>query len=641
MMRRYCMVPSNTLSASSASRFALRIIERPIFDDYLSETLGLPRMAIPQVQSDQDWWDVDVRSYARVLSRRHRRVRFETVLKDNPKRPDISTFEAPIVLRFAFGDITKTPPIAWPKKGPTRSEIYEVKPRNSRGRDDARAKLDAVEASFVRFGITNIYRRGLTYPFATTKYIPLEAQFVEVWRYLFELRYAPQVRIQAVDIEVCREFAGGLLYRICPMLDHPDWLQRDDCWRIANFAVRLLFLTNVVGHPEATQAALTIAETLEPADPAVPPKLSPIVAGRDLSKVPYLNLIADTIADEIKGRLGAIRDAMYSRLIGKPGEQYFLCCDEAYYQNAVVGPLRAKVDAQIAMLRFGTSRNLAASPMFGLLPSIVMTAQSLLKRVAEGALVVADSVIKWATAHPMETVIIVTVAFAVTAALIVAVLPSAAGAGGAVALAGTATTAEVAAGAIGATEGAVVGMPSTILAQTPAVANLAAAAVPDAVLVSGSTSGTALTSASAWAQAVLAAPPTAAELAEVAAQQAIDKLLLEIIADSAVKSTIPKAMAAVAGAAIVGLSSSPAYAAGAPRSAAVGGESAAPGGLIGTQMGRLFVIKVPRLMPYPSPNPPALHTIFDAERYIDKAARLSAPVPAIGRVRMLGILRVV
>lgn len=83
-MKQVCMVPSNTLSASDASKLALKLLESPIVADYLSETNGLPPSLVAAiVPGVQDWWDtVNKSSYASVISKRHGKSTYETLMAD-------------------------------------------------------------------------------------------------------------------------------------------------------------------------------------------------------------------------------------------------------------------------------------------------------------------------------------------------------------------------------------------------------------------------------------------------------------------------------------------------------------------------------------------------------------------------------
>src|ERR1700730_5180089 len=147
-MRHICMVPSNTLSANDASKFALKIIESPIIRDYLSETHGVPAFLVAFVPNDEDWWDtVSKHSYADVLSKRHKgKPSYASLIADKYLRwPDLSTFNGPWVLRFGPG-----------RTG--RSEIYEIKPNNPKGKKDAVEKLSDIEESYRKYRIAGIYR---------------------------------------------------------------------------------------------------------------------------------------------------------------------------------------------------------------------------------------------------------------------------------------------------------------------------------------------------------------------------------------------------------------------------------------------------------------------------------------------------
>jgi hypothetical protein len=644
------MVPSNTLSSTDASSFALKVIEGPIFLDYLSETLNLSSLLVESIHPGvQDWWDVGAIDYARVLAERHKgRVTFQKLRADRKlPRPDISTYDGPRVLRFAFGDITKSPPLNYPGKGKGRSEFYEIKPDNKKGEADALDKLAKIEESYFRHNISGIYSRGSVYPFMFTKTIPLSSRFISVWRYLVSLWLASlRVSIISIDIVVRRKHSGVLLYKICVTLDGADRMTKDQAYVIANFAVRMLLKIRTIGAgPEAEAAALAITQSLEPDEPLHQPSkfISPVIAGKDFSKMPYLS-VEGLIAEEVKEMLPAIRDTMYSRMMGAPGDQYYLCCDQAYFTNMIQGPILARIRSVKSMLGTGGAiRSASGFSMLTMLPAVAVTG----KEMAQIAPELGIAAGKWIINHPMETVIIVSVAVAVTAALILSAgtvaVPGAVTAEGtltgisASGLAGTVTTVEAASGAVAAE--ASVGVPTAIMTQTPGAASAASAAVPDVVLATGNSAGTAVSSTSAWLQTTLATRATATELAEAATQQRIDKLLIKALEDTTIKRVLPSVVAGGA-ATVIGFSSSTAYAAPAGTPSR-GNPGLPPEGTqtIGTSLGSLYLIKVPKLIPYPL-SQPALYADFDADRYKDKTQNFGAPQPAIGTVKMLGVIRV-
>ncbi|MDQ0847386.1 hypothetical protein [Streptomyces sp. V1I6] len=454
-----------------------------------------------------------------------------------------------------------------------------------------------------------------------------------------------------IEIEVRQKFPGALLYRICVTLDrHQDWPREVD-WIVANCAVRTLLQVNTAAAgTEARQAALAIAAALEPVEPLGTDhrRVNPVINGKDFSKTPYLNLVPHLLADELKDTIGPVRDAMYSRLIGKPGEQYYLCCDEVYFRTTVEQPAIARMHSKISMLGLGGyTRTAAGSTMLGLLPTVALSGQELVKEVPG----LAEDAIRWAYKHPTETLVIFTAVVVISAALIIsagaAVAPLAA-AEGTTATALTAGAAGVAAtetlGAAAATETAAVGMPASIMAQTPGAASALAAAVPDAALAAGSTAGTSVSSAAAWARTVLSAGPTVQELSVVARQKVIDDLLIKAVTDVAATKVLPAVVPAIAGSALIGLSASPAYAVPHPS-----GSSAQPPSLdrlgprIAMSTGRLFLVRVQHPLPYPITSPPKLYEKFNADRFAEKPSPFTQsqhPRVPLGQLRLLGILQV-
>lgn len=337
---------------------------------------------------------------------------------------------------------------------------------------------------------------------------------------------------------------------------------------------------------------------------------------------------------------------MYSRLIGLPGEQYYLCCDESYFVHAIQQLAVARMRSQIAMLGVGNQvRSAAGASMLGVLPAMALTGSELVKSAAGVGL--ALDALNWAREHPTETIVIVTVVVVVSAALIVSAgaallaVAAAEGVGGAALLGGATAAAETLGAAGAVAETTAIGVPASIMAQTPGAASVVAAAVPETALATGSTAGTSVASASAWARAVLSSAPTATELAEATMQKQIDELLVKAVVDAAAKKVIPATVAAIGGTAIVGFSASPAYAASSPSGTPASRSPDPLGALISTQTGRLFVVRVLRSLPYPITSPPGLYEKFNADRYADKTAQLQGPQPSLGEIRMLGILRVI
>jgi hypothetical protein len=227
------------------------------------------------------------------------------------------------------------------------------------------------------------------------------------------------VRVMSAPIEVVRTDAGVLLYKICVALEGADAYQRDSAWVMANFAVRMLWLAHTAYEKqEVRTAAMALVGTLEPDDPAIDPKkVEWVIAGRDLRKPPYLTLRVVKMAGEMDAHLGGIRDAMYSRLIGIPGDRYFLCSDEAWYQANIGAAGALKVGAQITMLSVGSGMPTAKGSSFiGLTTPILLSAHQ-----AIGAIPLVGDAYRWAMDHIAAVVIVIGCYIVVTAAVLAAV----------------------------------------------------------------------------------------------------------------------------------------------------------------------------------------------------------------------------
>ena len=650
-MRQICMVPSNTLSSSDASRLALKLLEEPIVRDYLAETNYLPAaLAATLVPGEQDWWDtLDRASYAAVLSKRHRKAHYDRLMADRTLRwPDISTFNGPTVRWFAYGSAVAAPPIGG-KGANNRSEMYEIKPDNQKGLTDAQEKLVDVESSYRRYLIGDVYLRGHAYPHLLSKTIPLDCRFASVYRYLVNLFLKPlRAGVFSIEIRVRRAEPGALLYKICVWLDGLDKASRESAWIVANFAVRMLARINSAGHPAELRKIEELLDGLEPVEPLGKSarQLQWVIDGRDYRQVPYLHIKPGPIADEIEPRLAGIRDGMYSRLLGQPGERYYIAADESWYRTNVVLMRQLRMRAQVRWL--GTQdamRSAAARSLVGLSTAVTITAGDLLKAAADGAIRLAEPVIRWINENRREILVIVGVTIIVTALLIVtlggatpAILALGAGAGVGTASAGEAAVATAAVGeAIGGTvvAGELAGGGAMIAPVMATVAPEAAAVSAVPVAAAGEAAGA--SNLIGLARSLAATSLTAAETGGAAAQRLADDVLIKALTNPGVQASLRTSVQALdlPAVAVIGLAPSRAYAYSGPTGDRVPAAAFQDTNSVDLGVGRLLLLKARKVLPYGVTSMPALYDEFAADLFADPAVTRPSSTK-IGKLRMLG-----
>lgn len=612
-MRHICMTPSNTLSSTDASKFALKIIEQPIIRDYLSETHGLPLLLVAQIPNEEDWWDtVSKDSYANILSKRHKgKPSYSALLADKYLRwPDLSTFNGPSLTSLVRRGILKPPPIDSGKRRSGRSEIYEIKPNNPKGKKDALDKLFDVEESYKKYGISGIYGRGITYPFSFKKTIYFETPYLDLYKYLIEFFLKPLgIRVSAVSIEVNRIDSGVLVYKFCVDLEGADSYARDSAWVIANFVVRTLLRVQTMHEKkEVIDAALIFADTIEPDDPAIDPKkVEWVIAGRDFRKTPYLTLKIIKMASELDATISGIRDAMYSRLIGSPGDRFFVCSDEDWYQTNIASAGKQKVAAQISMLRVGSGLPTAKGASFIYLAiPMLMSADTAISQIP-----LVGPAYRWVMDNLTVVLIVVVCSIVVTAALIAAI-----GSGGS-----AAPISLPVAGAALAEAGSTIGggaMAAPIMATAVgADAALVSAGSTTAVVEGGGGGATGLLN---WARQAAQLGATESELAKATAESAADEILIKILSDPVTKAALETAIKAaktavpIVGAAVIGLSASPVYAYSGPPSGQINVENMSK--MIQVKIGNLYLIRVPKGLPTQIPAVPELYKKFNADDYV-------------------------
>jgi hypothetical protein len=603
---KVCLAPGKVLPGNvrkgeqDAQRFGDRIAELPIVIDYLIET-NSGFFSSASRPTDTDWWDSsNTAQYKAMMLHRHPELhatksRAAKFRADTSARvPDITTFKGRFVRRLPSGQTIVAKP-------GDRSEIYEIKPNNAAGKALAREKLKDVEQSYLDYGIAGIYQRGTWYPETSPKKIRYLASAI-VRRHLSYLLNIVSRRFGArvVDIyqQVDRTEPGCLLYRFCVEFEREDNKGFNDLEFAKYILAEIFFPCWMIGHPTPEkEAALALAATLEPVPADVPsaPRYRPAAPGSaEYNKIPTIKMRPlEPLVDEIRSEIASIGDALYTRMLGLPGEEYLICCDETYYRTMIVETRRRRMQQQIKLVSAPSAVPYVAShPLMVVLPAVSLTGLAMVKEYATISVEALADLMKYAADHPLETIIVVSFAIAATALL---VLTLGAAAPEVAALAPVVGAAASGAGGVAAGAGAVAGTealgmaaPLMAAATTPAIA--AVTAVPEVVVASE------IAAAAGGAAAAEIAPVAAATevpaivtmartmAADFTAKAAIEKALT----DAAAKAVLRKAL--VGGTVmVVGLCASPAYA------KATTGSGQEQGGQLGAfvamPVGRLFVVR--------------------------------------------------
>jgi hypothetical protein len=496
-----------------------------------------------------------------------------------------------------------------------------------------------VEASYRRLGLSGIYDRGYAYPRQRigNKLIYLESRLVEVFRYLANLFLKPLgVSVLRILIELRRPEVGALLYKLCVDLEGADKKSKESAWVIANFAVRILAEVNTAAEPaKVRKAARELVAALEPIEPLdkSPNELQWVMDGRDFRTIPYLNLqTSEPFAEEVKPHREGIRAAMYSRLMGQPGELYYLCADEDWYHFNVQLPQALRMQSKIRML--GTHdavRSAAGRTLAGVSSAVGISASEFLRIAPQLPFVVSARVMKWVSDHPVATVIIIGVTVVVTAALILS--------------AGTAApvvlpASEAAIGTLVGAETVAVGAPAMVApvmaASAPELATMSA--VP--VVTAAETAPT-LPTFLAMARNLAASGVSASELTAARATAAADEVLIKALLHPSVQAGVREAAKAILpmGVAAIGLTPSSAYASTGPAQGKVSAPAMNDADSIHLATGRLLLLKVLQPQQY---RPPNTYDQFNGDLYVDRGAEgLNPDRRKIGDLRMLGWFKVV
>ncbi|WP_182813541.1 hypothetical protein [Bacillus sp. ME78] len=645
--------PNHFSSSRHASAFGLKIVEAPIVLDYLKETSAIVQNILtPQDSLFNDWWDTLLKKdYAKILARRHKNIHGleKKLLSDkNLPWPDISTYKGLRPVRLAYGDV-----VGRKRQSGERNEFYEIKPNSKPGNRAAEKKIKDVQNSYLRNGLSGIYKPGEFYPQARKKKIYFSFKFKEIFLYLINI-ILPQFNCEFLDIymQVERKFAGCLIYEICVKFRRPDnkkWREVDD-WEVAAFCIRNFLRARTIGETDDTRKlAMAYADQLAPVGSDIGDFMpTGSVNGIDLKKVPMIKVRTEAMSSELEVSVMGLRDVMYSRLIGKPGERYFLCCDETYYQQAIRLRGIQKVESQINILKL--NRTMKSAYASGSLPDIIQISAFAYKDVNNARFLLAKEAINFMVNHPKETIILVVIGLLVTGLLFLTIESDGLAAPFTAPTIGTLT--ETATGIVSATNTARTAvMATSVMADTAAVST-PVAAVSDAILVSetAGASSTQVPSIVTWARNVAEIGARAeGEVLAARAQSVIDEMLVKALSEGSKEAMKKAVVESVGGTAIsvIGLSSTPAYASTTPTSNSVVNNKNSKdvksnnlGPLVAqSPIGRLFLIKTKKAFPYPYREMPKINDEFEIDYFADQYKISSAEEKkASEKARLLGIL---
>jgi hypothetical protein len=627
-----CMAPSETLSKDDASIFGSTLAEVPIILDYLAETHGGYFTTVTRPTAT-DWWDVEIRPvyWAVLLDRHHpqlseRRLRAEK----NLVVPDLTTYKGKYIRRSPAGEAILVRP-------GDRNEFYEIKPNSRSGRANGPDKLTGIHAGYRRLGIDGIYTRGTWYPEKSPRRLNFRANNLIAENFLYLMKIINEwmnVQIRGVYLEVEREVAGLLLYKICIEFDREDHWTKEMDGLLARYIVRTFFKCLCTGLTlDVKKPIMAFANTLQPtgSPQGFPGRIPAIFGGRDLNKVPSISVRSLGIVPELEPMLQTIGDVLYTRLKGLPGQEYIICCDETYLRTTISEPRRQRMQATVRMLSSEAAFKYSnGRTMLALLPASSMTAIEVLK----GAPGMAIELLRYAADHPKESIIFVGIVIAVTA--LVAITLASGGAAPAAAAAGAAlvegaetvavgTTLVEGAGTAAAGEGALAsGMAAPIMAEATAPAIAAATAVPESVPA-----------------AVGIANPLLQMAREIVAEEMMKATVRKILTDAVATEALKVALPVAAGALLLALSARPAFAAPTPpTSPSQPAKPAAPGQFINMPVGRLFAVRAGKQPAY-GYAAPKLEEEFDFSKHTDDFEVLTrAALQGSSRAYYLGRIKV-
>ncbi|WP_239616350.1 hypothetical protein [Cohnella mopanensis] len=334
-----CFAPSEYFGNAPESRkFGEKIAEVPIIIDYLKET-GVLTLSDIVKDLDQlgqifidDWWDkLNKEKYVDMLIKRHNQLanKKDQLMKDNFQWPDISTNKR------------------------NRKEYYEIKPNSPTGLYAGQKKMKNIKEMYDRYRLS-FYRPGVTYPLNNKKKIKLLSKFELNLKYLLDLELEELgVDIFEIYMDLIRAEDGLLLYKFCVRFRMKEKKQKLAKHVAARILTHFIRTTTVDLGAETIRTIMVAVSKLEIVEingyPVKQPE--PISAVTNVNYVPMLNLRWGATAGELDNQLDTIRNAMFSRFIGKPRERYFICSDKNYYQQVHLIPARARDQTTADLMR--------------------------------------------------------------------------------------------------------------------------------------------------------------------------------------------------------------------------------------------------------------------------------------------------
>lgn len=411
--------------------FGLHGAEPAIFNDYVETTNGLDIAAMPGFH-DSDWEDAGSKShYVDLMCRWNQHIDRAKFEAERMPWPDIVTSDGVSVRTPKFLKVLRPAGsrVAPPKLPRGRYEYYEIKPDSPTGRAAGIIKLNRLAELYGPLRYRVRHKPGEFYPEGGATEIPLVMTGAFVYL-LCVLMLRMRLAAVRVFLTVRRPFPGLLLYKICIEIDIDD--ERKD----------QVLAKALAKHIAAAYVITSIAD-----EKIVQPLLKELGDYKfEGDPLPRIRCAFDVV-DQLRPWTGDLADAMYMRGIAYPGEEWMICCDEAFYQALITPPYRGPtVDSLWQALRtqaetwaefLGGKRAKAA-----LQNEVIFKAEEI-GRLAEsaypGVKEVADGVLKWMGENKAATIAIILLPLVVTAG--VAALVEAGVLAGAV-LAGELTAAE-------------------------------------------------------------------------------------------------------------------------------------------------------------------------------------------------------
>jgi hypothetical protein len=422
----FCFAPERVLSQRGTSLFGLFCSEPSIFSDYLFTTNG-SIFRLPGLPAEPDWWDsagiaaelrsdlpkddprrkeVDPReNYIDLLVRRHGVAKEKLERIRDLQWPDISTFmglrERSLLMR-------------------DRHEFDEIKPDSDTGlrdgRDKVKALVDFHAKSRTLLGRSLPYRPGVVYPSGGSTTIPLlnlNRQFLSLARMFLKNAAIESVMLY---IKVRRHEPGLLLYKLCIRI--PKAIRREKA-AVAAVAAKSLYAAYVV----------SVAPTRFMSQHV--PDLAQEIWGDPSRVIPIpkiqvrFDVIGELDAEPVKR---ALETAMYSRALVVPGEEYMVCCDEAFFQQQIL--TRVPVARALQAIRVPPSAwpvgGVGGLAIWGASQPVVQPALWLAATVKDlfpASVEFVDAVMSFASDHPYLTMGIVVVGLVVTAGVAAYLVP--------------------------------------------------------------------------------------------------------------------------------------------------------------------------------------------------------------------------